>query len=92
MKKFKEIFEDKSILLDGEHFEACTFTRCKLIFEGGMPPVLVQNNFNECMWVFDGAALRTIAFMSALYRGGAKELIEATFENIRNGVQDERRN
>jgi hypothetical protein len=82
-KHEKEQLVDRSIVVDGSEYVGCTFVRCEIIFAGGSLPVLANNSFRDCRWVFDGPSARTIQFMAALYRNGAKDLIEATFENIR---------
>ena len=79
-------FQNEDVTLDGNSFENCTFRNCRVIFRGSAATNLVGNQFGEGVnWVFDGPAALTIAFLSALYRGGAKELVEQTLENIRRG-------
>jgi hypothetical protein len=79
----KQTFKDLTISLDGSTFVGCTFNHCKLIYSGMLPVTLEDNVFNNCSWDFSGAARNTVGFMSALYMGGGKELIEATIDNIR---------
>ena len=89
MSRFeKERFADTSIIVDGNEYTGCTFVRCQILFSGGALPKLDNNSFMDCRWVFDGAAARTVQFMTALYSGGGKELIEATFESIRGKPVD----
>ena len=78
-------YEGEQIELDGNTYTDCRFDNCVLIFKGGDLPSLKDNVFSECGWQFDGAAARTLAFMTAMYHGGGRELIEQTFENVRQG-------
>ena len=79
----KQKFENVTIFLDGSSFIECTFENCNLIYSGLLPAALNTNSFNNCRWEFSGAAQNTVGFMADLYRAGAQELIEATFDNIR---------
>jgi hypothetical protein len=81
-----EVFEDQIIQLDGNKYIRCKFQRCTLQF-GGLADVSLENcEFHRSSWSFTEAAARTIQFMTGLYHGageGGRELIEKTFENIR---------
>ena len=88
-EKYKNrTFENKLIQLDGNQYINCTFQDCTLQY-GGFGDVKLEGcQFNKCSWSFTDAAARTVQFMSALYYGageGGKDLIEKTFENIREG-------
>ena len=76
-------FKGKKIVLDGGSFYHCKFDGCILVFSGLLPVTLDNNSFNNCSWEFSGPASDTIAFMTALYASGAKDLIENTLQNIR---------
>ena len=77
------VFKGRKITIDGGSFYSCQFVGCTLVFSGLMPPTLEGCNFNACSWQFSGPASNTIAFMTALYAGGAEDVIENTFRNIR---------
>ena len=57
-KHLRAGFEDKTVILDGEEFEDCTFVECKLIYRGGEPPRLSNNKFHGCTWELEDAALK----------------------------------
>jgi hypothetical protein len=77
-------FNDIPIYLDGCTFVGCTFERCRFIFSGLIAHHLEGNTFGEgCTWEFAGPASLVVKFMSAMYQGGAKDMIEKTFDNIR---------
>ncbi len=87
MKFIKQTFEGKKVLLDGQDFIDCTFTKCHIEYAGFMGVTLDGNRFTECTWGFTGAAANAIGFMAALYAqgGDAKSLVERTFDNVRSG-------
>jgi hypothetical protein len=81
-----QTFEDQTVRLDGNQYSQCKFRRCVLQYGGSEIPELENCEFHECSWSFTEAAARTVQFMTALYHGagqGGRELIEQTFENIR---------
>jgi len=82
-KHIDQLFLEQSIVIDGDEYIGCTFSRCKLVYAGGTLPMLVNNSYKDCQWAFDGPAARTIQFMGLLYTGGGKSVIEATIENVR---------
>jgi hypothetical protein len=76
-------FHDITVQLDGGTFVGCTFERCTLVISGLIPFHLEGCNFPTCKWEFAGPAANTLGILTQLYAGGAKELIEKTFDNIR---------
>ncbi|MCC6683378.1 MAG: hypothetical protein IT445_20980 [Phycisphaeraceae bacterium] len=72
-------------MVDGNSYHGCVFIECTLIFSGGALPMFADSQFNKCQWQFDDAASRTVAFMNALYQGGATDLIEQIFCDIKTG-------
>jgi hypothetical protein len=44
---------------------------------------LVDPQFVNCRWVVSGPAQTTFELMAALFRAGASDLVEATFDQIR---------
>jgi len=76
-------FSGERILLDGKHFENCTFEHCDLVYRGGVPPNFVRSDFAAPRFVFEEAAQSTIQFMSAIYNGIDERIIERTFDEIR---------
>jgi hypothetical protein len=76
-----ETFEDQAEVVDGREFHHCTFNRCQLTYNGGVPPTFVGCSFADCTWLFDGPAGRTVEFLRAMYHGmgdGGRDLIEQT--------------
>ena len=55
----------ETIYMDGKRYLNCVFTECKIIYGGG--DVMWENTqFINCQLVFDGAAQRTIAYLTNL--------------------------
>ncbi|MEH3452378.1 hypothetical protein [Phytobacter diazotrophicus] len=78
---------DEFIELDGNHYEKCTFKNCEIVFKGLLPFNLIGCDFIGCKWRFDGPAANTMNFLKIMYKDmGAfgKQMVEATFENIKN--------
>ena len=83
--KFKNTaFSNQPIDLDDNEFIECRFEKCNLIYRGGKLPSLVDCSFDEFRISFEHAAADTLSFINALYHGGFKSVIEATFNNIRS--------
>ena len=78
-------FRDESVELSGNRFHGCTFERCKLVYRGDISPTFHDNHFIESVFVFADSAMRTIYFLSNIYRAGpgGREVVEDTFERIR---------
>lgn len=87
MAKFRSVgFKDVRQELDGNEFLDCTFENAELVFGARGPVGLSGCQFINCRWTFDGPAADTLSFLSALYRGGARDLVESTFMNIKTGA------
>lgn len=81
-------FSGERVVLDGKHFEDCTFETCDLVYRGGVPPNFVRSDFSAPRFVFEDAAQSTIQLMSAIYNGIDQRIIEKTFDEIRAGFGD----
>ncbi len=83
----KSTFQNTSVMLDHVEFDQCTFRNCKLVYAAEGVASMRDCSMYDCTWEFTGPAERTIQFLAALYAmgGGARELIEGTFNNIREG-------
>jgi hypothetical protein len=78
-----QTFNDAHVYLDGGSFYRCKFSRCTIVVTGLVGCTLVDPQFIDCKWIVAGPAQTTFELMTALYRAGATDLIEATFDNIR---------
>ena|SRR5712691_1176211 len=89
MKVEGQTFINETVTLDGNEYLNCVFGKCRIAYGATAPAKLVNSEFDSCTWEFIGAAGLTVDFMTALYAmgGGALELIEGTFNNIRRGIK-----
>lgn len=72
--------------LDNNSYTSCKFINCVMEYGGSGPVELNNCEFTNVQWVFSGSAQNTLNFLSAMYQGmgeGGKQIVEATFENIR---------
>lgn len=88
MNYINESFEDERIELHGKSFRGCTFTNCKLVYDGDRSPIFSDNEFVDTRFIFSGAALRTLYFLGNMYHAGegGEEVINSTFADIKNGA------
>ena len=77
--------KNTTVYIDGHSYENCEFTNVKFIFNALMGVHMDQCTFNNCTWKFSGPAENALAFMTVIYHGGGKKLIENTFSAIRAG-------
>jgi hypothetical protein len=64
-------FERERVMLGSEHYQGCTFIECELVYDG-RPVHLLDNDFEDCSWSFEGAAAATLDFLVALCREHAE--------------------
>ena len=85
MNHHDETFKQQRVELHGQSYRDCTFDECELVFDGDRPPTLTNNKFIDSVFVFTGAATRTLYLLSNIYHagGGGREVIENTFSEIR---------
>jgi hypothetical protein len=60
-------FERERVVLGSEHYQGCTFIECELVYDG-RPVHLLDNDFEDCSWSFEGAAAATLDFLAVLCR------------------------
>lgn len=83
MIAYDQTFKDTKIFLDGGSFHRCTFERCEIVISGLIGCTLIDPKFVDCRWTVHGPAETTFQLLAALYKAGAKDLIEGTFNQIR---------
>lgn len=88
--KYQNI-EGQRILVDGKHYEGCTFKDCIIEIGASKTFGLVDNTYDHCRFGFVGPAALTVEFMTKMYHdfgSEGKRLLEETFDNIRKGEHD----
>jgi hypothetical protein len=86
-----QTFNDITIYIDGSTYMGCTFQRCIMVFSGVLPVHIVGNKFIQCKWEFAGPAANTVGFLTSLYAGGARDLVEQIFDAVRKNATGQRR-
>ena len=76
------IFNHETVVLDGEMFADCEFRQCRMVYNGGKPPVFDSCKFHDCDWRFDDAAARTLAHLKVVWAAGGKAQIQAMIKEI----------
>jgi hypothetical protein len=84
MKHRNVTFDNKTIALDNQEFNSCTFRNCRLIYSGGKPPVLDTCSFVGSSLIFAASAGETLNFMRVMYHRGFQNLIDTTVNHIRH--------
>jgi hypothetical protein len=86
MNHHDQTFSNERIELHGKSFHNCTFDKCELVFDGDRPPTFSDNKFVDTVFVFTGAATRTLYLLSNIYHAGegGQEVVDRTFADIRD--------
>jgi hypothetical protein len=87
MKYADKAFENVTVQTDGNSYARCEFLNCTLIYSGGDPPSLEGCTFDPPKFAFRGAAGNTLNFLRAMYHGGFRDYVEATFDDIRSNAK-----
>ncbi len=79
-------FENETVALDEHDYEDCVFTNCEYTYSGGTEISLVRCKLKGGRFCFKDDCARAIQILSHWYkRPELREMVEMTFENIRNG-------
>lgn len=87
MKISNNTFNNEEVVLDFHEYEACTFNNCRFVVLGYGPFALNQCQVTACEFTFAGPAASVVQTMTTIYHSlgdQGKQLIEGTFESIRN--------
>ncbi|MBV9659409.1 MAG: hypothetical protein JO295_15015 [Verrucomicrobia bacterium] len=90
MKIVEHDFSNQEVILDFHEYENCQFRNCRFVVLGFGPFALNKCDVIDCQFTFAGPAANTIQTMTAIYHNNGeqgKQLIEATFNTIRNPPQ-----
>ena len=77
-----DIYNQETVMLDGETFDDCEFRDSRLVFAGGEPPVFRNCSFIGCDWKYDEAAARTLAHLKLVWSLGGKSSVQALIKDI----------
>lgn len=62
-----ETFTGATVNLDGNHFDACRFLNCKLVFVGDQPFSYTQCEFTGSTVIFEGRAKMVLSTIAHWY-------------------------
>ena len=87
MNFLNQVFDNERIDLHSKSFHGCTFNNCELVYDGDRSPTFTDNEFIDTVFVFTGAAVRTLSLLGNIYHAGegGHEVIDRTFKDIRDG-------
>lgn len=80
-----ETFTGQSIVVDGNRYEACTFTNCTLIYQGGERPVFARCAFPGSNIQLEGAASSTVRYLRTLSQAGLSVKVQDVLGSVRGG-------
>jgi hypothetical protein len=86
MRYDNKSFFGERVVIDGNEYHGCTFSRCQLVYRGEEAFVIVDCLFQNPQWILDGPAANTLKFLMAAYHKMGEQgtrLVEETFNNIR---------
>jgi len=75
-------YNHQTVSLDGEIFQGCDFSACRLIYGGGEPPVFQDCKFTACEWKFEKGAADTLAYLKIMWAVGAKPAVQDAIKEI----------
>ena len=61
-----QIFSNDVVVLDGNEFDSCCFSKCKIVYRAERATALRDNEFEDCEFVLEGAARLTMGFLKGM--------------------------
>lgn len=77
-------FQGETIQIDGIEFRDCRIADCVLVYSGGLPFLFERTPVARSYIDWQGPARATLDCLSAMYKLGMDQYVEAIFESIRN--------
>lgn len=65
-----EVIRDQTVRLDYAHLVKKTYINCRLVYGGGLPPVLQECDFISSTFALEGPAQNTAMFLRGLAMSG----------------------
>ena len=70
MNFLNQVFDNERIDLHSKSFHGCTFNNCELVYDGDRSPTFTDNEFLDTVFVFTGAAVRTLYLPGNIHHAG----------------------
>lgn len=81
-----QTFNNQSVDIDGNRYEACRFTNCRLVYKGGNLPQFVRCTFSGSDIQLEDAAQATVKYLEGLHRGGLVGPVDTVLNDIQRGT------
>jgi hypothetical protein len=87
----KKLYQNETIVLDGKIFDSATFKNCRMIFRGGIPPIIKGCTFNNAQFRFEDGARNTIDLLRLLASAGkgGEDQVVIDILGIKRAAEDE---
>ena len=84
-----QTFSGQDVTLDGNTFERCSFSQCRLVYNGGPGLPVLRNCLMspDCRWHFDEAAGRTLVFLAERFRSGDRQVVQQVIDYVTQSHQ-----
>lgn len=80
-----ERFSNQRVAVDGNRYEGCSFSDCRLVYAGGEMPTFSGCTFRQTNILLDDAADRTAQYLQSLYGLGLVVGAERVLSGIEGG-------
>jgi len=87
MTTHEHYYERQEVIVDGHDFSYCTFTQCKLIYDGSGKVKFTKCKFKRCTWAFRGSAANTLAGLRAIIKSGDPAVAKEVRDILRRIVR-----
>jgi hypothetical protein len=78
-------FSNQAVLVDGNRYEKCSFINCNLMYRGGDLPVFDACVFQGGNIQLEGAAFKTVKYLSSLNREGLGDSVDTVITEVQAG-------
>jgi hypothetical protein len=78
-------FVDETVMLDGNSYENCSFTRCRFVYAGGALPTITAPSMRDCEWELTETAGRVLILLRGLVTMGRFGPATKAIEFIQGG-------
>jgi hypothetical protein len=84
----KKLFENKTVVVDGNEYVNCTFRNVVLVFRGTTAVSMKGCELFDTNWELQGPALRTVRFLGEHRKDGHRDFVDSMIKRIRQNRFD----
>lgn len=81
----KQTFKNQEVVVDNKRYEDCTFSNCKLVYQGGALPVFARCEFPGTGIQLDGPAQQTVKYLRTAYKAGMWSNVDSVLNQLKQG-------